>query len=342
MHGHRFGVESLNRFIQRKFRADTRSYATSRFRKIPRPMGAQEIVYGDKVINLRNQHRNKVFPKDAALKYVANGEIGIAVGQYKGKNSGYTGQPWALEVEFATQRGFKYSYTGGDFSEEKEASLALAYALTVHKTQGSEFGTTFLILPESCRLLSRELLYTAVTRQFDKIVILHEGTLLRLRDFSSDYRSETARRITNLFTPPELTEHGAKYFERGMIHKTEAGEAVRSKSEVIIANALRARGVEYAYEQPLKIGEQLMLPDFTIEDEEVGRTIYWEHLGMLADPVYKRRWESKLETYRKNGVEIFGDTEPSGPEILVITEDDPAGGIDSSSIGRLIDALFGA
>ena len=54
-------------------------------------------------------------------------------------------------------------------------SLELAYALTVHKSQGSEFGTVILVLPNPCRLLSRELLYTALTRQKDRIVILHQG-----------------------------------------------------------------------------------------------------------------------------------------------------------------------
>jgi len=341
IHGYRYGVESLNRFIQRRFRATARDFATSIYRKTPRPMGSQEIVYGDKVINLQNHHKNKVFPSDGALKYVANGEIGIAVGQYKNKSAKYKGKPWALEVEFATQRGFKYSYTARDFSEEKGDNLALAYALTVHKTQGSEFGSTFLILPESCRLLSRELLYTAVTRQLNKIIILHEGSLLSLRDFSSNFRSETARRITNLFSPPELSSHTTGFFERGLIHTTEAGDAVRSKSEVIIANALSARGVEYEYEHSLNLGGQLVLPDFTIEDEEMGRTIYWEHLGMLTDPVYKRRWHAKLDLYKNNGIEVYTDEEASSSRILVTTKDDPVGGIDSKYIGRLIDDLFG-
>ena len=46
----------------------------------------------------------------------------------------------------------------------------LAYALTVHKAQGSEFNTVILVLPNPCRLLSRELLYTALTRQRDRVV----------------------------------------------------------------------------------------------------------------------------------------------------------------------------
>ena len=53
--------------------------------------------------------------------------------------------------------------------------MELAYAVTVHKAQGSEFGKVFLVLPARSRLLSREMLYTALTRQIDRVVILHQG-----------------------------------------------------------------------------------------------------------------------------------------------------------------------
>ena len=44
-------------------------------------------------------------------------------------------------------------------------SLELAYALTVHKAQGSEFGKVILVIPRNSFTLSRELIYTALTRQ---------------------------------------------------------------------------------------------------------------------------------------------------------------------------------
>ena len=44
-------------------------------------------------------------------------------------------------------------------------------------------------------------MYTALTRQKDKVVILHEGTLADLRDLAQPWRSETARRRTDLFQP---------------------------------------------------------------------------------------------------------------------------------------------
>src|ERR1700675_4265083 len=51
----------------------------------------------------------------------------------------------------------------------------LAYALTVHKAQGSEFQKVFVVLPKNCRPLSRELLYTALTRSRRQLVLLIEG-----------------------------------------------------------------------------------------------------------------------------------------------------------------------
>jgi len=35
-------------------------------------------------------------------------------------------------------------------------------------------------------------------------------------------------------------------------------------------------------------------PDFVIADDDSGETYYWEHLGMMSDPEYRKRWSSKL------------------------------------------------
>ena len=52
-----------------------------------------------------------------------------------------------------------------DFGEESNPTLELAYALTIHKAQGSQVGTAAALLPTpESRFLTRELLYTAVTR----------------------------------------------------------------------------------------------------------------------------------------------------------------------------------
>jgi hypothetical protein len=277
-----------------------------------------------------------VFPnKDDA--YIANGEIGMAVGFFWKK--GLPDLRWKLEVEFSSQPGHKYDFTGRDFGEDGNPILELAYALTVHKSQGSEFGTVILVLPNPCRLLSRELLYTALTRQRNRIVILHQGPRSELRKFSSDDRSETARRLTNLFIAPSPIVIDGRFFEEHLIHRTSRGEMVRSKSEVIIADHLANKGVKYSYEQPLTIDNVTKYPDFTIVDMESGSTYYWEHCGMLHVPSYRRRWESKLDWYRAKG--ILSHEEGRGKNgTLIITRDEANGSINSAKITSLITEVL--
>ena len=55
-----------------------------------------------------------------------------------------------------------------------------AWALTVHKSQGSEFKEVLVVLPETDnQVLSRELLYTAVTRAKEKVMIRSGASLCR-------------------------------------------------------------------------------------------------------------------------------------------------------------------
>jgi len=337
-----FGVDALNRLLQETFRGQTRTYALQKWgRKIPPPMGPQGILYGDKVINTQNQRRDEVWPKTNALRYVANGEIGIVVGQFKTQKWPFKRPPWKLEVEFSSQPGFKYGYGGQrDFGEEAQPPLELAYALTVHKAQGSEFGLTLLILPNPCRLLSRELLYTALTRQQNRVIIFHQGEWHELWRFSDDYYSETARRLTNLFRAPEPVALRDRFLEEGLIHRTRRGESVRSKSEVIIADLLYSKGLDYLYERPLQGKDgSVRFPDFIIEDVESGITVYWEHLGMMADPYYRHRWEQKQRWYRDQGIVVW--EKGGGPNgTLVTSQDSDRGGIDSGAIERLIDEVF--
>jgi ATP-dependent exoDNAse (exonuclease V) alpha subunit len=332
------GVRDLNRLVQTTFRQGTIDFAHEKA-YIPKPVGNDQVVYGDKVINLRNHRRSRIYPDDdQALKYVANGEIGIVVGQFKTK--GWKGRPWKVEIEFSSQPGYAYGFSGKDFSKEGTASVELAYAITVHKAQGSEFELTFLVLPEVSRVMSRELLYTALTRQRERIVILHQGPRSELWKFASDQYSEMKGRLTNLFVAPSLVQVGDRYLEKRLIHRSGRGEPMRSKSEVIIADQLAAAGIDYEYETKLVgLDGQTRLPDFTIVDDDSGKVFYWEHCGMLGDPGYARKWAKKLDWYRAQ--QILPHKEGGGERgTLVVTEDDEKGGISSQAIKELIASLF--
>ena len=339
------GVLALNRAIQQKFRKRFLDLAvrTGRQRRIiPKPTGPEGIIYGDKVINVTNSSRRSAYP-DKDDRYVANGDIGIVTGHRRTRARDW--KPIEIEVELAAQPGYSYKYRGWEFDgQESTPPLELAYALTVHKTQGSEFEITFLVVPNPCRLLSREMLYTALTRHKAKVVILHQGDFRELQRYAHAESSEVAQRMTNLFSPSRPVEVQIRnrtfFLDSNLIYQTDRGELVRSKSEWIIADKLHAAGIDYQYEQPMMLGGVERLPDFTIADDDSGVTWYWEHNGLLDDVEYRRRWERKLVAYRDSG--ILPLSEGGGDNgTLLITEERRGAGLDSDAIGKNIDAILG-
>jgi hypothetical protein len=333
------GTKEINRLIHKIFRNETIDFAENppHYRKIPKPIGTEKIVYGDKIINVRNHRRSYIYPKIGGNQYVANGEIGLVTGLFRNKKN--RNVPWQLNIVFSSQPASQYSYYPREFKEEGESFLELAYALTVHKSQGSQFGIVFVVIPENCFIMSRELLYTALTRHEERVVLLIQGDFKDLKKYSSGIYSEASHRITNLFSAPKLVEKDNKFYEFNLIHQTKNGEFVRSKSEVIIADRLADEGIEYRYEKPLEIGTLTKYPDFTITDQDTGQVFYWEHCGMLSDPVYRERWEKKLAWYKANGIYPIEEGK-DGEAQLIVTEDNISGGISSKDIQEKIRSIF--
>ncbi len=188
-------------------------------------------------------------------------------------------------------------------------------------------------------MLSCELLYTALTRQRDRVIILHQGNRSDLRAYTSDAKSETVKRLTNLFEKQSLVEINGRFLEDRLISRTCDGTLVRSKSEVIIYDRLVNKGIKPSYEKPLKINDVTKLPDFTIEDDAKGVMYYWEHCGMIYDTGYYKRWQEKLKWYRENDILTY--QEGGGKKgILIVTEDSVRGGISSLKIDQIIDTVI--
>lgn len=334
------GVMNMNRLIHLRYREkylEISKHWGAR-KRIANSLGPEGIVYGDKVINVINTSKKKGYPEEDARNYIANGEIGIACGDYSAKRKNNY-----MHVVFSSQPNHSYSFDKKDFDEEKgTAQLELAYALTVHKAQGSQFKTVILVMAEPCQIISREMLYTALTRQLEKIIILSNQEPYHLLNYSTDANSDIATRFTDLFADvfkdegpdlrPQIVEVNGKFYEEKMIHKTVRGELVRSKSEVIIANALHYNGLDYEYEPELKLEDKVKRPDFKVEDYDTGVVWYWEHCGMMTDPQYKKRWEDKKKFYEKKGI-IEGKN-------LIVTYDDENGGLDSDKIQKIIEDTF--
>ena len=79
------------------------------------------------------------------------------------------------------------------------------------------------------------------------------------------------------------------------------GEAVRSKSEKILADLLRHRGIIYIYEAPLMLKDGVIYPDFTILNLKTREVWYWEHFGLMDDPRYTAKTAEKIRRYEANG-----------------------------------------
>ncbi len=156
----RLGARSLNIELQKQFnpKAEPR---VSRF--------GWTFAPGDKVIQTVNDYVKEVFNGDIGCVTRLDLEEGLIAMDFDGREVNY------------------------EFGELDE--IALAYATTVHKSQGSEYPAVVIPLAtEHYPLLQRNLLYTAVTRGKQLVVIIGQPKALAMA--VKNVRS--ARRVTNL------------------------------------------------------------------------------------------------------------------------------------------------
>ncbi len=83
---------------------------------------------------------------------------------------------------------------------------------------------------------------------------------------------------------------------------TSRGLAVRSKSELLIAETLYRYGIPFRYEQVLWLDDRhFLVPDFTIKRPN-GELAYWEHMGRMGSEEYARRQIKKVMLYFEAGI----------------------------------------
>ncbi|MBB2147373.1 ATP-dependent DNA helicase [Pedobacter gandavensis] len=308
-----WGTFNLNRMVQAQFNAHKKDSVT---------IGEYRMMEYDKVIQTRNE-KKEAYPGNQELP-ISNGQLGLIANIAKGyANVSFSG----------IQSGITFGYKSQRNTEGEEANIELAYAITIHKSQGSDFDYVFLVIPKTGRIISRELIYTALTRAKTKLVLFIEGDNPHwIINLSKPQYSETAKRNTNIFSYAVRNAHAHVPYVEGLIHKTKQENLlVRSKSEVIIANELEYRSLPFQYERQYtgKNGEK-KIPDFSFTDA-AGDLIILEHLGMLSVPGYRADWEKKKQFYLDNGF-IEGEN-------LFITTESELGGIDSKAIEHVIDQI---
>ena len=140
-------------------------------------------------MQVRNNYELESLNPDDFDDGVYNGDIGRIIDIDKNMES--------LKVEF---------YDGNIVSYKKEdvKDLDLSYAITIHKSQGSEFDCVLIpMMPASFMLLNRNLLYTAITRAKKLVILLGEKKILK----QMVRNNNESKRLTNLsFWIKELSE----------------------------------------------------------------------------------------------------------------------------------------
>jgi exodeoxyribonuclease V alpha subunit len=139
------GIDRINQMVQERFNPEPvllkREKASFKRR--------------DKVMQTRNDYDKQVF----------NGDLGV------------------VEDYNAADRQLLVNYDGWmvEYAADELDELVLSYAVSVHKSQGSEYDVVVLcLLPSHSRMLSRELFYTAITRARKKLILLSdEATVAR-------------------------------------------------------------------------------------------------------------------------------------------------------------------
>ncbi|MBW3596833.1 MAG: ATP-binding domain-containing protein [Planctomycetes bacterium] len=291
------GTFSLNGMVRLKYKTNT----------FPPDTYGSAFGHSEKIIRTANFYQYDPTTKQRELR-LSNGSIGVLCDNKRGRLA------WFPEVGGCLQ-----------WDKMQEEDFDPAYAITVHKAQGSEFTDVFVVVPERRALLSRELLYTAMTRSTGPLTLFVQRTPRENPLEIARARSDLLRRNSSLFCDP---------IEARRVFEPEFGVHVKSKIEYVIYDALRAAReadrlvFNYEQQRDLPFGPRRVpvKPDFTVS---VGaRTYYWEHLGMLDRDDYFTDWKKRRAAYADEGL----------LDVLVTTDDSQ--GVRNDRLMKLIEDII--
>jgi exodeoxyribonuclease V alpha subunit len=145
MHKGQIGTLNLNQILQKELNAAAVGVQAA----------GREFKPGDKVMHLRNNYTKDVFNGDSGTVFQIDSGDQKMIVEYDGRRISY------------------------DFSELDEISLA--YAITVHKSQGSEYPAVIIpLVTQHQPMLQRNLLYTAMTRGKQLVVLIGQSKALEI------------------------------------------------------------------------------------------------------------------------------------------------------------------
>jgi len=181
-------TDSMNKLIQKEYNKS----------KVELKLGGKIYLENDKVVNGNNKYRIPCYES------VSDYELGIMIMEEPEPNEVQSedGNIYSMEKEIVYKEFDLYNGTIGiikhvdiknemilvkfegidglvALGEEDSSSLDLAYAMTVHKLQGSTIKNVLMVFDfASFKMLSRQLVYTGITRTSEKCVLICEGNAL--------------------------------------------------------------------------------------------------------------------------------------------------------------------
>lgn len=173
------GIDAINNAIQAKYNLENEKF-------IKRDLTL--FKKGDKVLQLKN---------DSELD-IMNGDIGKIIDIVKHDDKD------AMLIDFD---GRVVTYYANNID-----NLKLAYAISIHKAQGSEFDNVILpVLPSYQIMLKKKIIYTAVTRAKRKLIVLGKLDSIEKAIHQSDYKRQTSL-YSRLELEPKL-DFGERIFD---------------------------------------------------------------------------------------------------------------------------------
>ena len=164
MHNGASGVRELNKVLQKSLNGES---------KILWRGNERNFHQGDKVMQIKNNYDKEIYNGDIGFVTDADSEEGYIGVNYYGK---------------------RIEYTIDELDE-----ITLAYAMTIHKSQGNEFPA--IILPLSMShyiMLQRNLIYTAVTRAKSFVALVGEKKALSIAIKNADARLRNSTLVDRL------------------------------------------------------------------------------------------------------------------------------------------------
>lgn len=134
-------------------------------------IGGRVFRVGDRVMQTKNKNE------------ISNGDVGFVKAVFNGQDNDST-----VTIDFSDNREVEYAPEDMDIIEH-------AYAMTIHKSQGSEYQTVIIpILSSFHIMLRRNLIYTAITRAKKNVILVGQKKAL----FTAIYKNDIDKRNTML------------------------------------------------------------------------------------------------------------------------------------------------